>query len=337
MANALFRGFTFTNGIFIPSTQSTGGPQCASTMMEGEFVFNQCDVAKKSQRRTVRVGSSTYTTQLAWTSIREETFQFGPTTTVMWTSRTWTFFLVSTITTTAQRDAVTVAPAIQLVWRPGDLSLAQQPGPAATSSDSNSAPASSQEPPLGKGAIAGIAVGAVVVAAMAILGIFMYIRRRRRNPSDVLDAPIETTESPPAATAAVGGGGGLEPGQKAELDATSAAIKLNGVSMEKQELPADSVVPLPPAEPEPQRFELDATRFMQELPTTEEAMPPRDRTPPPVPAARDSAPNVPVSPVSDRSSRQAGLSINSPPSVLSSVGGNDRYTAEGWRASILEE
>jgi hypothetical protein len=337
MANALFRGFTFTNGIFIPSTDSTGGPQCASTMTEGEFVFNQCDVAKNSQRRTVRVGTSTYTTQLAWTSIREETFQFGPTTTVMWTSRTWTFFLVSTITTTAQRDAVTVAPAIQLVWRREDLSLAKQPGPAATSSDSNSAPASSQEPPLGKGALAGIAVGAVVVAAMAILGIFMYIRRRRRNPSDVLDSPIETTESPSAAAAAVAGGGGLEPGQKAELDATSAAIKLNGVSMEKQELPADSVVPLPPAEPEPQRFELDATPVMRELQTTEEAMPPRDRTPPPVPAAHDSTPNVPVSPVSDRSSRQAGLSVNSPPSVLSSVGGNDRYTAEGWRASILEE
>jgi hypothetical protein len=339
MANALFRGFTFTNGIFIPSTESTGGPQCASTTTEGEFVFNQCDVAKNSQRRTVRVGTSTYTTQLAWTSIREETFQFGPTTTVMWTSRIWTFFLVSTITTTAQRDAVTVAPAIQLVWRPGDLLLAQQPGPAATSSDSNSSPASSQEPPLGKGAIAGIAVGAVVFAAMAILGIFMYIRRRRRKPSDVLDAPIETTESPSAATAAaaVGRGGGLEPGQKAELDATSAAIKLKGALMEKQELPADSVVPLAPADPEPQRFELDATPVMRELPTTEEAMPGRDQTPPSVPAARDSTPNIPVSPVSDRSSRQAGLSVNSPPSVLSSVGGNDRYTAEGWRASILEE
>jgi hypothetical protein len=332
----LLRGFTFTNGIFIPSTASTRDPQCVSTMTEGEFVFNQCDAAQSSQHRTVRVGTSAYTTQLAWTSIREETFQFGPTTTVIWTSRTWTFFLVSTITTTAQRDAVTVAPAVQLVWRPdGLLLLAHNPGLAATSSGSRTSPATSQEPPLGKGAIAGIVVGAVVVAAMAILGIFMYIRRRRRKPSQAIDAPTETAEPPSTITGGIVGGGGLEPGQKAELDASSAAAKLNGAPMEKQELPADSVVCLPPAEPEPQRFELDATPVVRELPTTEGAMPPR--TPPPVTAGPESTQNVPVSPVSDRSSRPPGLSVSSPPSVLSSVGGNGAYTAEGWRASILEE
>lgn len=167
----------------------------------------------------------------------------------------------SYITTQTQKDAVTEAPAVQLVWRPSDKGLTPPIEPVtATASVPSEAPAGplSNDPPLPVGAIAGIAVGGVVSVVVLVLSLLLYLRGRRRRRDGTLDGGTGETTKPTDTVEVADTPGGtvaLEAGEKPELDATPAAPN-DAVSMAKQELPGES---------KPQAFELDASPPVPEL------------------------------------------------------------------------
>ena len=110
----------------------------------------------------------------------------------------------------------------------------------------------------------------MVFTIALILAILVYIRGRRRkdnNNNNPPDAADETAEPPAIPVGASGEPNVLEPGQKAELDATAAA-KTDRAPWEKQELPGELVMRRHPGSDghaELQAFELDAGMLVPEL------------------------------------------------------------------------
>jgi hypothetical protein len=220
------------------------------------------------------------------------------------------------------------------VWRPSDLSLFQTSGSStATSPTSAETLASSQGASLPTAGIVGITVGAIVAALCIAIAIVWYLRARRRKGgprsphADTADHNNMINFADP----------GDEPQSpfigKAELDATYSTIWTDGSGIGKHELPAVSVSPALHGGVQGQRFELDATPAGSEpAPEKQPLGPSADET-----AVHGSTlgPSRPVSSVSDQLSQRSHTV--SPPSMLSGVGAKNGYTAEGWRASILEE
>jgi hypothetical protein len=292
-------------------------------MSEGELIYRACDTDGNEERCTITVGTSLITSVLTRTSTDlEGSCSYVSMSGITCSTKTWAIPVRSTITTKAESEAATIAPAVQLVWRPSglpqttntDLSATTTPAPSGTS-------APHVKTPLATTTIVGIAVGAVAFTATPILAI-LYLRRRQRR-GDGASTSGET--------------GKLEPGQKPELDATP-ALQIHEAAIMKQELPAESGIPPRAAAREPKAFELDAAAVVTELPAKQDAlkMPVNQKAVgSPVGGAGTAlgSPDPIVSPVSLGSPSQPPY-VNSSPSVLSSVGGHDSHMVERWRASI---
>lgn len=328
-----FRGFEFDYGLLNPSAV-TVGPQCFSTVTEGNFQYWECGMDGKDQFREVAVGTTKVTSTIPWTSTRIETFEVGGPTESgpAWNTTTIIIPLLSTTTKQAWSAAITTAPAVQLVWRPSDLSRFQTSGSStATSPTSAEILPSSQGAPLPTGGIVGITVGAIVAALCLAFAIFWYLRARRRkgdrkSPETADHNNIINLAEP-----------GDEPQSpfigKAELDATYSTIWTDGPGMGKQELPAVSVSPPLLRGVQEQRFELDATPAAPEpAPEKQPSGSSADQT---TVHGSTLGPSRPVSALSDQLTQRSHTV--SPPSTLSGAGAKNGYTAEGWRASIIEE
>lgn len=313
-------GFTFTSWYLYPEVL-TATPFCQVATTEGSFVYHACGTGGVDGLRTEPVGSKTTTSLSSWTSIDPESW--------VRENGSWVnpkTYLTITITTIVPRTAFTMAPIIQLVWKPSDLSA---PVTSATSATAPSATSvATPNEPLAKATLAGIAVGAVTFASFIVLAIFFYVRRsHRRRAAVVSDFENESTNPGANETQDSAKRAGLEPGEKPELDATAVA-KGAGQPMEKQELPADDISPL-----EPVAFELDAgPPLLPELPGTQEMAgvgPPTQGKLLLVPGeqAVQSAPR-PVSPLSGRSTPRPTHGFSSP-AVMSSVEGPMDIWREG--------
>lgn len=224
-------GFTFTYGSAIPSFL-TIPPSCLSTLVDGNLAYHLCGTDGSDGLRTAAVGASTITTTFdsVWTDI--QTIRVGPNPS-LWVTTTQTFTMRMTATTRALKDATMEAPAAQLVWRPEDQPLTQDPDlTQSTIASSIRTGTSSVAPmpgttsntvgtPLTTGIIAGIAVAAITFATFLLLVIAFYVRRHRRKAQEAPAAQDNDVKAQPSNN--LGNGRELEPGQKPELDASSAA------------------------------------------------------------------------------------------------------------------
>ncbi|AEO63919.1 uncharacterized protein THITE_2039480, partial [Thermothielavioides terrestris NRRL 8126] len=104
-------GYTYSHPTVLPSSVPYG-PRCISTMIQGDFVYQECGADGKSELHTVAVGTGKFTTLTSWATTEFDSDWDG----FEWT--TWaatTDTVISTITIDAPRNAMTTAPAVQLV------------------------------------------------------------------------------------------------------------------------------------------------------------------------------------------------------------------------------
>ncbi|GAB1315530.1 hypothetical protein MFIFM68171_05740 [Madurella fahalii] len=243
-------GFAFSYGLF-DSTYWNIPPRCVSAMVEGDFNYWTCGIngeTTTSELRTFAINSGEITTVATSTEVTTR-YESAPDLDSSGEATTETVTMTSTITTKAPTVAMTLVPAVQLVWRPIDGPSIPNPY---SSSESTAAPTSAPSPTPGRGipipVIAGSAAGAGVLIAVLLLGIFIRTKRRQqRGPQS--HTPRKTDpdqQGSPDATITPSLGEPTIPAiglsYKAELDAIATAQRDFRRPAVKPELPGDALI-----------------------------------------------------------------------------------------------
>ncbi|KAK3332882.1 hypothetical protein B0T19DRAFT_483045 [Cercophora scortea] len=231
-------------------------PMCRSTAVSQVFQHDSCS-GLESNLQAESLGDITVT---------------GSSTTVIGTS---TIPMFSSITT--HQYAFTMAPVVQLVWRPSDLEVLTANSTSTTVPASNASIGKSTSGlAVSTGAVAGIVTASVIVALLFAAGFGFWLRKYlKRRGKDVPPGEEQTTNNPHDGPFHGKSGGGV---QKPELDAISTVASDAKRVGEKAELeapgqPSTIVETQIPEHASP--FELDATEVTSP-PPKESSIPQRE-------------------------------------------------------------